>query len=170
MRKGGLGIHELRGGVGIAVEGEDAASFKSVRGHRMVEVLPGRISIDFDRDASLGRRFEHRAPIGDDTCAGSGDATARMGENPNCRMGDGGEHPVGLILVPSEPRMRRGQDDVERRRFFLGEIQPANGVDVRFDALQQPELIAASGVHLLDGAPLSVASAIDIPPAIFKSV
>ena len=51
--------------------------------------------------------------------------------------------------------MRRGQDDVERRRFFLGEIQPANGVDVRFNALQHPELIAASGVHLLDGAPLS---------------
>ena len=50
--------------------------------------------------------------------------------------------------------MRRGQDDVEGGRLVVGEIQLASGIDVRFNALQQPELIAAPGVDVVDGLPL----------------
>ena len=69
-------------------------------------------------------------------------------------MRDCGQHAIGLILVLSQPRMRRGQYHVERGRLIVGEVQPASGVDVRFDSLQQPELIAAPGVDVVDGSPL----------------
>ena len=50
--------------------------------------------------------------------------------------------------------MRGGQDYVKGRRLVIGEIQLASGVDVRFNTLQQPELIAAPGIDIVDGLPL----------------
>jgi hypothetical protein len=50
--------------------------------------------------------------------------------------------------------VRRGQYHVKGGRLVVGEIQLASGVDVRFNALQQPELIAVPGVDVVDGVPL----------------
>ena len=50
--------------------------------------------------------------------------------------------------------MRCGQYHVEGDRFVVGEIQLASGINVRFNALQQPELLAASDVDIVDGLPL----------------
>ncbi len=110
----------------------------------MIEVLPCGIAIDFDRDASLGRRCKHLVPIGDHARARSGDPSARVGQDAHGLVRDGGQHAVGLILVLSQPRMWRRQYNVERGRLVVGEVQLASSVDVRFDALQQPELIAAA--------------------------
>jgi hypothetical protein len=67
----------------------------------VIEILTRGIAIDFDRHASLSRRCKHRVPNSDDTCARSSDPTARVGENSDRRVGDGGQHTVGLILVLS---------------------------------------------------------------------
>ena len=50
--------------------------------------------------------------------------------------------------------MRRGQNYVKGGRLVGSEIQLASGVDVRFNALQQPELMAAPSVDIVDGVPL----------------
>ena len=47
--------------------------------------------------------------------------------------------------------MRRGQYHVKGSGLVVGEIELASRVDVRFNALQQPELIAAPGVDIVDG-------------------
>jgi hypothetical protein len=97
----GLGKRKLRGGMRIAVECEETARLQGAGRQRMIEILPCGIAIDFDRHASLSRGGEHRVPIGDHTGARSGDPTARVRQDPNGRVRDGGEHAVGLILAPS---------------------------------------------------------------------
>ena len=101
MCESGLAIRELRCGVRIAVECEETAGRQGVGRQRVIEILPCRIAIDFDRHASLSRGDEHRVPIGDHTRARSGDPTARMRKDSNGRVRDGGKHAVGLILAPS---------------------------------------------------------------------
>ena len=50
--------------------------------------------------------------------------------------------------------MRRGQYHVKGGGLVVGEILLASGVDVRFNTLQQPELIAAPCIDVVDGLPL----------------
>ena len=94
-------VRELRRRVRIAIEREEAARFKGAGGQRVIEVLSRWIAIDLNRDAALSGRCKYRVPVGDDTGAGPGDATSRVGENPDRRMRDRGQHAAGLILVPS---------------------------------------------------------------------
>jgi len=101
MCESGLGIGELRSGVRIAVECEETASRQGAGRQRVIEILPCGIAIDFDRHSSLSRRREHRVPIRNHTGARTGDPAARVRQDPNGRVRDGGEHPVGLILAPS---------------------------------------------------------------------
>ena len=65
-----------------------------------------------------------------------------------------GEHAIRLILALPQPGVRRGQHDVEGGRLVVGEIELARRVDVRLDALQQPESTAVSRVDVVDGQPL----------------
>ena len=101
MCESGLGIRELRSGVRIAVEREETPGLQGVGGQRVIEILPCGIAIDFDRHALLSRGGEHGVPIRYHTRARSGDPTARMRQDPNGRVRDGGDYAVGLILAPS---------------------------------------------------------------------
>lgn len=58
-----------------------------------------------------------------------------MREDPDRGVREGREHAIRLILAPPEPRMWRGQHDVERGRFIGSQIELARGVDVRLDSL-----------------------------------
>jgi hypothetical protein len=78
----------------------------------------------------------------------------RVSKDPDRRVRDCRQHAVGLIVVLSQPRMWRGQHHVEGRRLIVGEVQLASDVDVRFNALQQPELMAAPRVDVVDRAAL----------------
>ena len=101
MCKRSFGIRELRGGVRIAVECEETAGGQGAGRQGVIEILPRGIAIDLYRHASLSRRGEYRVPIGDYTGTRPGYPTARVREDPNGRVRDGGEHAVGLILAPS---------------------------------------------------------------------
>ena len=168
MRESGLRVRELRDGMRIAVEREEAPRVKGTGRQRVIEILPRGVAIDLDGHASLGGRSEHRVPVGDDARARPGDPATRVRKDPDRRVRDGSEHAVGLVLAPSQPRMRCGQHHVERGRLLVGEIQPAGGVDVRLDALQQRERITAQGVDVRMARRCRAASAIDIPPAILS--
>ena len=100
MCESGLGIRELRSGVRIAVEREEAPGLQGIGGQRVIEILPCGIAIDFDRYAQLSRRGEHCVPTRYHTRARSGDPTARVRKDPNGRVCDGGDHAVGLVLAP----------------------------------------------------------------------
>ena len=62
MRKCGLRIRELCGGVRIAVERKDAPASKGARRQRVIEILSCGIAIDLDRDATLSRRMQTPRP------------------------------------------------------------------------------------------------------------
>ena len=96
-----LGIRELRGGMRIAVECEETTGGQGAPRKRVIEILSRGIAIDFDRHASLSRSSEDRVPISDDTRARSGHPTARVRQDTNGPVRDGGEHAVGLILTPA---------------------------------------------------------------------
>lgn len=49
-----VGVLQLVGAVGIAVEREQAPGIKSLGGKGVVKVLTGRVAIDFDRDVRAG--------------------------------------------------------------------------------------------------------------------
>ena len=83
MCESGFGIRQLGGGVCVAVECEQTPGRQGVGRQRVIEILPRGIAIDFDRHASLSRRGEHCAPIGDHTRARSGDPAARVCQDPN---------------------------------------------------------------------------------------
>ena len=135
MCERGLRVGQLRRRVRVAVEREETARFEGAGGQRVIEVLSRRIAIDLDRDAALGRGCKYRVPVGDDARARSGDAAARVGQNADRRVRDRGQHAVGLVLVLAQPRMRRGQHQIEGGRLIGGQVQLAVGADVRFDAL-----------------------------------
>ena len=101
MCKRSFGIRELPGGVRIAVKREEAPSRQGISRQGVIEILPRGIAIDLYRHAPLSRRGEYRVPIGDHTGTRPGYPTARVREDPNGRVRDGGEHAVGLILAPS---------------------------------------------------------------------
>ena len=79
---------------------------------------------------------------------------ARMRQNADARLLNRGQHPGRLILGLSEPRVRRGQHDVEDGGFVGAQIQPSVAIDVRFDALQQTESTTEPGIDLIDRAAL----------------
>ena len=154
MREGGLRIRQLRGRVRVAVEGEDTARLERSRCQRVVEVLSCGIAIDLDRDTALGRQCKHLVPIGDDPGPRSAHSAARVGEDPHRRMRDRRQHTTGLVVSLAQPRMRRGQHHVEAVRFFVGEIQLTGNIDVGFDSLQQPKLVAELAINVVDGVSL----------------
>jgi hypothetical protein len=168
MRKCGLCICELRGGRRIAVEREDAPRLEGAGRHRVIEVLSRRIAIDLDRDAALSAAANTASQLATTPARDPVIRPRGVGKHPDRRVRDRGQHAPGLIRGPSEPCMRRGQDDVEGGGLIGGEIQPASGVDVRLNSLEQPEVITVPSVDLVDGVLLLVASPIDIPPAIFS--
>jgi hypothetical protein len=107
MCESGLGIRELPGRVRVTVKREQAASRQRIARQHVIEILPGGIAIDFYRHASVSRGGKHRGPIGDHTRARACNTTARVRQNSNHRVPDGGEHTLGLIFTPSQTRMRR---------------------------------------------------------------
>ena len=168
MRDGCFCIRELRRGVRVAVERKHTPGAKRPGRQRVIEVLSRGIAIDFDRDASLRRRCEHGVPVGDHAGTRAGDPAARVGQDADGRVRDRRQHPAGLILVLSQPRMRRGQDHVEGGRLVVVEIQLTRGIDVGFNALQQPEPVAELALTSETALRCRPASAMDIPPAIFS--
>ncbi len=101
----------------------------------MIEVLSRRIAIDLNRHAALYRCRKHSVPIGNHARARSRDPTARVRQDANRRMGDGGDHAFRLVLVPAESRMRSGQYHVEDSGLVVRQVQLTGGVNVCFDAL-----------------------------------
>jgi hypothetical protein len=165
-----LGIRELRSGVRIAVQREDAPRFEGARRHRVIEVLARGITVNLDRDASLRGRRKYDFPVRYQARARSCDPTARVRKNPDRRVRNYRYHAVRLILVPSEPRVWRGQHHVETGRLLVGQIQRSSGVDVRFYPLEQPELLSEVSVDVVDGAPLMGSFGHRHPPGDFQSV
>src|SRR5581483_9323516 len=59
-------VLELADRVGVAVEGEEASAVDR-RGRKLeIDILPGRIAVDLDRDAAAGRGREHLRPLSRD--------------------------------------------------------------------------------------------------------
>ena len=65
-------------------------------------ILSRGIAVDLDRDTTLRGGLEHGVPVRDDARSRSGDAAARVRQNPNRRMLQRGEHAIRLILVLPE--------------------------------------------------------------------
>ena len=84
----------------------------------VIEILTRRIAVDFDRHSSLRGGCKYRIPVGHDAGTRPGDPATRVRQNPDCRAGDRSQHTVGLIVIFSQPRMRRRQYDVEGCRFI----------------------------------------------------
>ena len=88
--------------MGVAVEGKNATRCESIRGQGVIEILPRRIAVDLDRDATTGRSREHGVPVRDDAGARAGDSAPRMREDVNGRILDGRDEPRSLVLVPAQ--------------------------------------------------------------------
>ena len=86
MRQCGLGIGQLACGVCVAVERKDAAVREGLPSQREIHILSRGIAVDLNRDTTLRGGLEHGVPVRDDARSRSGDAAARMRQNPNRRM------------------------------------------------------------------------------------
>ena len=65
MGEGDLRVPELRRGVSVTVQREDAAGRERAASQRVVEILPRRVAIDLDGDATTRGGREHGIPVGD---------------------------------------------------------------------------------------------------------
>jgi hypothetical protein len=138
--------------VRVAVEREETPRFEGARCERVIEILSGGIAIDFDGDALPSRPTQTPRP------------NSRSRPRASQRCDRGGAQGSGR----PDARLRRRQDHVEGDRLVVGEIQLASGVDVRFNALQQPEPVSIPGVDPGDRVRCWAASAIDMAPAILS--
>jgi len=136
MSEGGFRICELSRAVRIAVEREDTPCLERAPCQRVIQILPCWIAVDFDRDASLGRRRKYGVPVRDYTGTRFSDPTARMSKDSNGGVCDRDTHSLGLILALSELRMWRRQNQIESSRLIIGKVESSGCVDVRFDPLQ----------------------------------
>jgi hypothetical protein len=69
----------------VAIESEEAAVRKGARRQLVVDVLPGRIAVDLDRDPMGRGRGKHAIPIRDDAAPRSVFSSSRMSEDVHVR-------------------------------------------------------------------------------------
>src|SRR5687768_5184447 len=105
MRDCGVGIDECLTVMRVAVEREQAARFASAIGKLIIEILAGRIAVDFDGDAACLSFLEHAIPICDYSRSRVRHAATRMGENVHAWRADRGEHAIRLIIDDTQLRM-----------------------------------------------------------------
>jgi hypothetical protein len=82
----------------VTVEGEDAPGRERASGQRVIEILPGWIAVDLDRDTFMSGAREDRVPVSDDSSAGSRDATTGVRQDMDVAILNRGSQPLGLIV------------------------------------------------------------------------
>jgi hypothetical protein len=92
--------------VGISAQGNsDAFGFRNSQQGK-TQVLPVRVTIDFDSLAQFCRRAEDTGPIGFQSQPVVINAASRMSENLDMRISQGAQITFGLILGCAERRMK----------------------------------------------------------------
>jgi hypothetical protein len=150
----GFRIAQLRCRVRVAVEREQASSRKCAGCQRVVEILPSWIAVDLNRHALVRSDREDGVPIRNDPGARAGHTTARMSKYMNIGISNRGEQSMGLIVILSKLRMRRGQNELELLRLFRGQIQSSVAIDVGLDAPNHSKPILIFRIEAIDHATL----------------
>lgn len=120
----------------------------------VVEILPRRISVDFNRDSATRGRGEDVIPVRPNTSARTRNAAAWVRQNSHIRLVECHEHPTRLISVLAKNRVRRRQHDVECPTLCRGQVKPAGRIDVRFYSLQQSKSIIEGPIDISNSATL----------------
>src|SRR4029453_2000516 len=123
MRQRGVGVSPLKGCWPGAVGAERAAGGSRISRQCVIEILTSWIAIEFHGHTGPRRSCKDHRPIRYHASARSGNTAARVREDADMRVLHGAEEPIGLIVRAAQLRMRRGQDELEARRFIRAQVE-----------------------------------------------
>ena len=147
------GLHvrpQLRRGVRIAVEREQAAGVESLPRQDVMHVLTMPVAVDFDGDAALRRFREHPRPIRHHAAPAVVHTPLRMSEYGDARLLRRGDHASRLIRIAAQQRMGRSDHEFKLETLVDLQVERTIGEDVRLNAFEDAKLPCEPRVDPVD--------------------
>ena len=142
---------ELRDGMGVGIDAEDAAELQGAPMPAPVKIEPPRICVDLDGDAVIRARLQDFLDVHVIAWPAQEQAAGHVPENGDERIGGSAQETLRLLrAIHPELSMDAGDDEIESPQNLVGIVERPIGENVGLDALEDAKTAVEARIEPID--------------------